>query len=107
MDTDEIKSYLKWTIIDGSASSLSMDIDKANWEFYGKVLNGSVSQRPLEKRAVQVVNSSLGDALGKVYVSDKFTQEAKDIMIELILNTYSDAQVTIAALLVVKFAAVV
>ena len=48
---DEIKSYLKWTIIDGSASSLSMDIDKANWEFYGKVLNGSVSQRALEKRA--------------------------------------------------------
>ena len=83
---DEIKSYLKWTIIDGSASSLSMDIDKANWEFYGKVLNGSVSQRALEKRAVQVVNSSLGDALGKVYVSDKFTQEAKDIMIELIDN---------------------
>ena len=83
---DDIKSYLKWTIIDGSASSLSMDIDKANWEFYGKVLNGSVSQRALEKRAVQVVNSSLGDALGKVYVSDKFTQEAKDIMIELIDN---------------------
>ena len=83
---DDIKSYLKWTIIDGSASSLSMEIDRANWEFYGKVLNGSVSQRALEKRAVQVVNSSLGDALGKVYVSDKFTQEAKDIMIELIDN---------------------
>ena len=83
---DDVKSYLKWTIIDGSASSLSMDIDRANWEFYGKVLNGSVSQRALEKRAVQVVNSSLGDALGKVYVSDKFTQEAKDIMIELIDN---------------------
>ena len=83
---DDIKSYLKWTIIDGSASSLSMDVDRANWEFYGKVLNGSVSQRALEKRAVQVVNSSLGDALGKVYVSDKFTQEAKDIMLELIEN---------------------
>ena len=63
-----------------------MDVDRANWEFYGKVLNGSVSQRALEKRAVQVINSSLGDALGKVYVSDKFTQEAKDIMIELIDN---------------------
>ena len=83
---DYIKSYLKWTIIDGSASSLSMDVDRANWEFYGKVLNGSVSQRALEKRAVQVINSSLGDALGKVYVSDKFTQEAKNIMIELIDN---------------------
>ena len=83
---DDIKSYLKWTIINGSASSLSMDVDRANWEFYGKVLNGSVSQRAIEKRAVQVVNSSLGDALGKVYVSDKFTQEAKDIMIELIEN---------------------
>ncbi len=83
---DEIKSYLKWTIIDGSASSISMNLDRANWEFYGKVLNGSVSQRALEKRAIQVVNSSLGDALGKVYVSDKFTQEAKDIMIELIDN---------------------
>ena len=83
---DYIKSYLKWTIIDGSASSLSMDVDRANWEFYGKVLNGSVSQRELEKRAVQVINSSLGDALGKVYVSDKFTQEAKNIMIELIDN---------------------
>ena len=83
---DEIKAYLWWTLIDGSASQLTTAMDKANWEFYSKTLRGAVAQEPLEKRALRTVNWTLGEALGKLYVAEKFPPEAKAQMKELVGN---------------------
>ena len=33
---DDIKAYLWWTLIDGTAGRLSMDMDRANWDFSAK-----------------------------------------------------------------------
>jgi putative endopeptidase len=81
-----IKTYLLWTLIDGTASRLSMDIDRANWDFYSKTLRGAIAQEPLEKRSIRTVNGTLGEALGKLYVSEKFPPEAKAQMKELVGN---------------------
>jgi len=81
-----IKTYLLWTLIDGTASRLSMDIDRANWDFYSKTLRGAIAQEPLEKRSTRTVNGTLGEALGKLYVSEKFPPEAKAQMKELVGN---------------------
>ena len=81
-----IKTYLLWTLIDGTASRLSMDIDRANWDFYNKTLRGAIAQEPLEKRSIRTVNGTLGEALGKLYVSEKFPPEAKAQMKELVGN---------------------
>jgi len=81
-----IKTYLLWTLIDGTASRLSMDIDRANWDFYIKTLRGAIAQEPLEKRSIRTVNGTLGEALGKLYVSEKFPPEAKAQMKELVGN---------------------
>ncbi|MDB9886588.1 M13 family metallopeptidase [Flavobacteriaceae bacterium] len=81
-----IKTYLLWTLIDGTASRLSMDIDRANWDFYSKTLRGAIAQEPLEKRSIRTVNGTLGEALGKLYVSEKFPPKAKAQMKELVGN---------------------
>ena len=83
---DEIKAYLWWTLINGAASQLTTAMDKANWEFYSKTLRGAVAQEPLEKRALRTVNWTLGEALGKLYVAEKFPPEAKAQMKELVGN---------------------
>ena len=67
-----LKTYLLWTLIDGTASRLSMEIDRANWDFYSKTLRGAIAQEPLEKRSIRTVNGTLGEALGKLYVGEKF-----------------------------------
>ncbi|HFS67962.1 MAG TPA: M13 family peptidase [Flavobacteriia bacterium] len=87
-DVNTINDYLKWTVIDHAAGSLSEDIDKANWEFYSKTLRGSKQQRPIKERGLSVVNGSIGEALGKLYVDKKFPPEAKEKAEKMIKNIF-------------------
>ncbi len=79
-----IKEYLKWTIIDNSANFLSTELEDANWDFYSKTMRGAVEQEKMDERALDVVNGTVGEALGKLYVEEKFPQEAKDKAMEMI-----------------------
>ncbi|SEH95136.1 putative endopeptidase [Paenimyroides aquimaris] len=83
---EDLKAYLTWNLINGSASVLSPELEKANWEFYSKVLSGAQKQKPIEERGVDIVNRSLGEALGKLYVEKKFPAEAKTKAQEMISN---------------------
>src|SRR5690606_5535301 len=89
----DIKAYLKWTLVNGSASILSTDMEKANWEFYSKTLQGAKEQRPVEERALAVVNGTVGEALGQLYVAKKFPPEAKEkaqAMIKNVLTAFGE-----------------
>ena len=83
---EDLKAYLAWNTINGSASALSPELEKANWEFYSKTLSGAQQQKPIEERAVDVVNGTIGEALGKLYVEKKFPAEAKEKAKEMIDN---------------------
>jgi putative endopeptidase len=74
---EDWKAYLRWTLLNKSTGVLTTDIETANWEFYSKTLTGALKQRPREERALQVVNGTVGEALGKLYVEKKFPAEAK------------------------------
>jgi len=71
------KSYLKWMALKSNASRLSTQLETANWEFYGKILRGTKKQLPIEERALNNVNRSVGEILGKIYVDKYFPPEAK------------------------------
>ncbi|NMP31304.1 peptidase M13 [Thalassotalea sp. M1531] len=83
------KIYLKFHTLSTFASYLTTDLDKENFEFFSKQLNGRKEQRPQWKRGVSVVNSNLGEVIGKVYVSRHFTPEAKSRMSVLVENLRS------------------
>lgn len=85
-NVDDWKNYMRWTLIDRSAGVLSTEIDKANWEFYSKVLRGSKKQRDREERALNTLNGTIGEALGKLYVDKKFPPEAKAKAEKMIKN---------------------
>ncbi len=80
------KAYLRWSAFNRASSTLSTDIAKANWEFYGKTLRGAKKQRPLDERALQTINGTIGEALGKLYVEQKFPPEAKEKAQKMIAN---------------------
>ena len=82
------KSYMRWTLLKRSAGSLSTTVENANWEFYGKTLTGAIKQRALDERALQVVNGTVGEALGKLYVEKKFPAEAKVKAEKMIKNIF-------------------
>jgi len=80
------KAYLKWSLLKKNAGKLSTAIERANFDFYGKTLTGAIKQRPLEERALQTVNASIGEALGKLYVEQLFPAEAKAKAEKMIKN---------------------
>ncbi len=85
---DEWKAYLRWSLLNKSSDVLTTDLEKANWEFYSKALQGAKAQRPREERALQVVNGTVGEALGKLYVEQKFPAEAKEKARKMIDNIF-------------------
>ena len=74
---EDWKAYMRWTLLNSSAGKLSKNVEVANWEFYGRTLTGAVKQRPRDERALQVINGTIGEALGKLYVEKMFPAEAK------------------------------
>ena len=80
------KSYLRWSIFNNSAGMLSSELETANWEFYGKDLRGAKKQRPKDEVALQTLNRTIGEALGKLYVDKQFPPEAKVKAEKMIAN---------------------
>lgn len=97
-DLDTWKTYLYWNELNSAASRLSADLDKQNFEFYGKILSGTEEQRPMWRRATATVSGSLGEVVGKVYVAKHFPPEAKTRMDELVANLITAYEVSITDL---------
>lgn len=79
-----IKDYMKFHLLSGSAQYLSQKLDEMKFDFYGKYLNGQQEQRAMDKRGFQLINGTMGEAFGKLYVERYFPAEAKSQMVELI-----------------------
>lgn len=86
------KEYLKWDLLNNAASKLSTDLDQANFDFYSKTLRGAIKQLPAEERALNVVNGTVGEALGKLYVEKVFPAEAKTKAVDMIHNVITAYQ---------------
>jgi len=79
-----IKDYLRFKLINSFAGYSTSELDRINFEFYGKTLSGQKEQRSLDKRGLAFVNGSAGELLGQIYVKDNFPPEAKAKAEELI-----------------------
>jgi putative endopeptidase len=80
------RSYLTFHLMVNNAAVLPREIDDANFDFFGKTLNGQPQQRERWKRAVQATNGALGEAVGQIYVQQHFPPEAKEQMRQLVEN---------------------
>lgn len=90
---DTWKKYLKFHLVNDMAPYLSASFDTTRFSFYGKVMRGQQAQRPRWKRMLQVVDGSVGELLGQLYVDKYFKPEAKKRMLDLVNNlqqTYAD-----------------
>lgn len=86
LSEQDIKYYVAGLIIKSSTSVLSDDFVNANFDFYGRMLNGQKEQKARWKRALGFPNSLLGEAVGELYVSKYFAGESKAKMLKLIDN---------------------
>ena len=78
--------YLQWKLIDAAASFLSDDLREQNFDFYSRTMSGAQEMQPRWKTAVGIVSSTLGEAVGQMYVEKYFPAAAKERMITLVKN---------------------
>ena len=97
-DLADLKAYTRWRILRARATFLTEEIDRANFDFYGKVLAGSTEQRERWKRGVAVVEDALGEALGREYVARHFPPEHKEKMLQLVGDLLEAYRRSISAL---------
>ncbi|RAO75443.1 M13 family metallopeptidase [Dyella jiangningensis] len=75
---DQWQAYLRFHTISDASPYLSKAFQDNKFDFYGKTLAGQPEQKPRWKRVLGGVNSSMGEALGQLYVAKMFTPEAKE-----------------------------
>ena len=80
------KSYLKYRVIASTASYLSKPFADEDFAFDGRVLSGTPVELPRWKRGIAVVESTMGQGLGKLYVAKYFPPENKARMDEMVRN---------------------
>ncbi|KRG76765.1 peptidase [Stenotrophomonas ginsengisoli] len=80
------QAYLRFHTVDGASPFLSSDFVAANYEFYGKTLNGQAEQTPRWKKVLGTIESGAGEALGQMYVQVAFPAESKAKMETLVAN---------------------
>jgi putative endopeptidase len=91
---DALKTWLSWNVISSKAAYLSQDFVDERFSFYGTKLTGAPVNRARWKRAVDLVEGSLGEAVGKIYVEKYYPPEAKakmDQLVEYLIQAYRES----------------
>jgi putative endopeptidase len=97
-DFEDWKRWARWRLIRARAAWLTDDIVAADFDFYGRLLTGAEQIRERWKRAVSVVESLMGDAVGKLYVQRHFPPGAKARMDDLVDNLKAAYRLSISEL---------
>ena len=85
-DVETLKAYALAHLVSGACGALSDDFYTASWEFFSHQMAGAQEQKPRWKRAMEVPNGMLGEAVGKMYVERYFPESSKQQMLELVEN---------------------
>lgn len=82
----ELRDYITYKYVRSASSYLSDDFVMANFEMFSKTLSGKTEMQPRWKRALDVPNSYLGEAVGELYVNKYFPGDSKEKMLKLVNN---------------------
>ena len=91
---ENLKTWLSWNVISSKAAYLSKDFVDERFSFYGTKLTGAPVNRARWKRAVSLVEGSLGEAVGKIYVEKYYPPEAKakmDQLVDYLIEAYRES----------------
>ena len=85
-DFELIKTYLKYRIVGAADTVLDDKTYDISFDFYNRTMAGQKEPKPRWKRAVSLIDSSLGEEVGRIYVEKYFSADAKERMQTLVKN---------------------
>jgi putative endopeptidase len=87
------KAYFRWHLINDLAPYLGERFAREHFSFYGTTLRGIERNEPRWKLGIALLNDSMGEALGRLYVTRYFPPEYKaraDLLVANLIATYRD-----------------
>ena len=95
---ETLRDILHLRVVRSSAPYLPDAFVEANFDFYGRTLNGTPELRARWKRGVDFVEGAIGEAVGQGYVARHFPPTSKQMMDELVANLVTAYRRSIEAL---------
>jgi predicted metalloendopeptidase len=83
---EDWKTWLRWRIVSAAAPQLSRPFRDEAFRFSGMVLTGAKEPPPRWRQCADIVDRTLGDALGREFVARYFPPQAKKRMLEMVEN---------------------
>lgn len=95
---DHWKAWLALRLVSACAPYLNRDVAEADFDFSGRILSGTPHPPERWRRGVSLVNTLLGDAIGRQYVARHFPRSARDralALVENLVEAYRDSLSTL------------
>ena len=80
------KKWLRWRVVNGRAQELSKVFYDEWFHFNSTVLSGVAQQRPRWKICAAAADTTLGDALGRLYIEKYFPADSQTRVQKLVAN---------------------
>ncbi|MGC3993968.1 MAG: M13-type metalloendopeptidase [Propionicimonas sp.] len=95
---EDWKQWCRWSLVSSLSPYLPDPLVQARFDFYGTVLQGIPQLKERWKRGVELVERTLGEAVGKLYVERHFPPAAKERMDTLVANLLEAYRQSISSL---------
>jgi putative endopeptidase len=80
------REYFRYRLLDANAAFLPEAFDQARFEFREKALSGVQAQQPRWRRGLRLIDRTIGEIAGRLYVEKSFPPEARERIRELVAN---------------------
>src|SRR5262249_12278576 len=74
---DDLKPYLRWQLLHAAVEFLPRAFADADFDFFKRTLAGQQEPEPRWRQCVTATDKYLGEALGKAFVEETFSPQAK------------------------------
>jgi predicted metalloendopeptidase len=80
------REYLRYRLLDANGAFLSEAFDRARFEFRERALSGVQAQQPRWRRGLRLIDRTIGEIAGRLYVEKKVPPEARERIREPVAN---------------------
>ena len=79
-----LKAYLEYQTLSATATLLPDAVYAEHFDFNGRTLAGQKEPQPRWKRCIGATERAIGEAIGKLYVKERFAGNSKELALEMI-----------------------
>jgi putative endopeptidase len=83
---EDWQSYFRFRLLQAYAPYLNNEFVEENFDFNKRILRGQVKPKERWKRGVRLINTTVGELMGAMYVEKFFPESSKERMLELVEN---------------------